>query len=115
MTNKIEEYEYCKCSKPTLGVNTWTCGCGKPFNKTKMDIQKEIQEIHSKYGTTEVANYKIQLFIEELINEQVIEELEKLVNLKQRDCNFHQMDHTDEELVVDVDAITDRIKELKQD
>ncbi len=24
---------YCDCDKPTLGVNTWTCGCGKWFKK----------------------------------------------------------------------------------
>ena len=27
--------EYCDCDKPTLGVNTWTCGCGKWFKKEK--------------------------------------------------------------------------------
>ena len=26
---------YCDCEKPTLGVNTWTCGCGKWFKKVK--------------------------------------------------------------------------------
>ena len=26
---------YCDCDKPTLGVNTWTCGCGKWFKKVK--------------------------------------------------------------------------------
>ena len=25
----------CACDKPTLGKNTWTCGCGNPFNKVK--------------------------------------------------------------------------------
>jgi hypothetical protein len=27
--------EYCDCDKPILGVNTWTCGCGKWFKKEK--------------------------------------------------------------------------------
>jgi len=26
---------YCDCDKPTLGINTWTCGCGKWFKKLK--------------------------------------------------------------------------------
>ena len=27
--------DYCNCEKPTLGKNTWTCGCGKWFKKLK--------------------------------------------------------------------------------
>jgi len=32
-----------------------------------MNIQDKMQEIHHKYGVTEMANYKIQLFVDELI------------------------------------------------
>lgn len=32
-----------------------------------MNIQDKIQEIHQKYGVTEMANYKIQLFVDDLI------------------------------------------------
>lgn len=35
-----------------------------------MNIQDKLQEIHHKYGTTEMANYKIQLYIDELIEEE---------------------------------------------
>ena len=32
-----------------------------------MNIQDKMQEIHQKYGVTEMANYKIQLFVDDLI------------------------------------------------
>lgn len=32
-----------------------------------MNIQQEIQKIHSQFGTTELANYKIQLLFETVI------------------------------------------------
>lgn len=32
-----------------------------------MNIQDKMQEIHHKYGVTEMANYKIQLFVDDLI------------------------------------------------
>lgn len=32
-----------------------------------MNIQDKMQEIHHKYGVTEMANYKIQLFVDNLI------------------------------------------------
>ena len=35
-----------------------------------MNIQDKMQEIHHKYGVTEMANYKIQLFVEALLNKQ---------------------------------------------
>jgi len=35
LTKKQIESEYCDCEKPTLGINTWTCGCGKGFKKVK--------------------------------------------------------------------------------
>ncbi|WP_298884256.1 hypothetical protein [uncultured Polaribacter sp.] len=35
-----------------------------------MNIQDKMQEIHHKYGVSEMANYKIQLFIDALLKEQ---------------------------------------------
>lgn len=35
-----------------------------------MNIQDKMQEIHHKYGVTEMANYKIQLFVDELIKSE---------------------------------------------
>ena len=32
-----------------------------------MNIQDKMQEIHHKFGVTEMANYKIQLFVDDLI------------------------------------------------
>lgn len=32
-----------------------------------MNIQEEVQKIHSQFGTTEIANYKIQLLFEKAI------------------------------------------------
>jgi len=40
-----------------------------------MNIQDEIQEIHHKFGVTEKANYKIQLFVEDLIKKDRAEQL----------------------------------------
>ena len=36
-----------------------------------MNIQDNIQEIHKKFGITELANYKIEQFIEGLIDKEV--------------------------------------------
>jgi hypothetical protein len=35
-----------------------------------MNIQDEMQKIHHQYGVTEMANYKIQLFIDKLVKEK---------------------------------------------
>ena len=34
-----------------------------------MDIQFEVQKIHSQFGTTEMANYQIQLLFDRLVKE----------------------------------------------
>jgi len=36
-----------------------------------MNIQDEIQKIHHKYGVSEMANYRIEQFIESLIEEKL--------------------------------------------
>ena len=40
-----------------------------------MNIQDEMQKIHHQYGVSEMANYKIQLFIEDLIKKDRAEQL----------------------------------------
>ena len=40
-----------------------------------MNIQDEIQKIHHKYGVSEMANYKIQQFVENLIETDRAEQL----------------------------------------
>jgi len=35
-----------------------------------MNIQDELQKIHHQYGVSEMANYKIQLFIDKLVKEK---------------------------------------------
>lgn len=39
-----------------------------------MNIQDECAKIHNKYGTTEMANYKIQLLFESYLESQLKEE-----------------------------------------
>ena len=38
-----------------------------------MNIQEEAQKIHAQFGTSEMANYKIQLMCEQYANEKVKE------------------------------------------
>ena len=33
INDPLFKWLYCDCEKPTLGINTWTCGCGKGFKK----------------------------------------------------------------------------------
>jgi hypothetical protein len=40
-----------------------------------MNIQDEVQKIHHKFGVSEMANYKIEQFIENLIKEDKAEQL----------------------------------------
>ena len=40
-----------------------------------MNIQDEMQKIHHKFGVSEMANYKIEQFIENLIKEDRAEQL----------------------------------------
>ena len=40
-----------------------------------MNIQDEMQKIHHKFGVSEMANYEIQLFIEDLIKKDRAEQL----------------------------------------
>tara|TARA_R110001632_G_scaffold232895_1_gene375080 strand:- start:1238 stop:1519 length:282 start_codon:yes stop_codon:yes gene_type:complete len=40
-----------------------------------MNIQDEIQKIHHKFGVSEIANYKIEQFIENLIKEDRAKQL----------------------------------------
>ena len=40
-----------------------------------MNIQDKMQEIHHKYGVTEKANYEIQLFVDDLIKKDRVEQL----------------------------------------
>jgi hypothetical protein len=42
-----------------------------------MDIQFEVQKIHSQFGTTEMANYQIQKLFDKLILEDRAEQLRK--------------------------------------
>jgi hypothetical protein len=42
-----------------------------------MDIQFEVQKIHSQFGTTEMANYQIQKLFDKLILEDRTEQLRK--------------------------------------
>jgi hypothetical protein len=42
-----------------------------------MDIQFEVQKIHSQFGTTEIANYQIQKLFDKLILEDRAEQLRK--------------------------------------
>ena len=42
-----------------------------------MDIQFELQKIHSQFGTTEMANYQIQKLFDKLILEDRAEQLRK--------------------------------------
>lgn len=52
----------------------------------KKNIQDEVAKIHSKYGVTEMANYKIQLLfeeqfkakVEEVTDEEILKEAEEL-------------------------------------
>ena len=41
----------------------------------KMNIQDEMQKIHNQYGVSEMANYKIEQFIEQLIKYDRAEQL----------------------------------------
>ena len=43
-------------------------------------IQQQAMAIHKVFGTTEMANYKIQLMCEAYANKQVIRELEYIVD-----------------------------------
>jgi hypothetical protein len=43
-----------------------------------MDIQKEVQEIHQKYGLSELANYKIQLLCEKYAKMRIKDLLDNL-------------------------------------
>jgi predicted RNA-binding protein len=61
-----------------------------------MNIQEELQKIHHQYGTTESANYQIQLLFDRhnknLINkikelEQTIENINALTGEKIEECN----------------------------
>jgi ssDNA-binding replication factor A large subunit len=38
-------------------------------------IQEKLQEIHHKFGISEMANYKIQLFIDSLIEQDRVNQL----------------------------------------
>jgi len=40
-----------------------------------MNTQDKMQEIHHKYGVTELANYEIQLFVDDLIKKDRAEQL----------------------------------------
>ena len=42
-----------------------------------MDIQFEVQKIHSQFGTTEMANYQIQKLFDKLMLEDRAEQLRK--------------------------------------
>jgi hypothetical protein len=42
-----------------------------------MNIQFEVQKIHSQFGTTEMANYQIQKLFDKLILEDRVEQLRK--------------------------------------
>ena len=44
-------------------------------NIKDMNIQEKMQKLHHKYGVSEMANYKIQLFIEDLIKKDRTEQL----------------------------------------
>lgn len=50
-----------------------------------MDIQFEVQKIHSQFGTTEMANYQIQMLFETLIMEDRNEQLLKHDAVKQNE------------------------------
>jgi Ni,Fe-hydrogenase I large subunit len=48
-----------------------------------MNIQDEMQKIHHKFGVSEMANYKIEQFIENLIKEDRAKQL-NLTDVSQR-------------------------------
>jgi hypothetical protein len=47
-----------------------------------MNIQDEMQKIHHKFGVSEMANYKIEQFIEKLIKED-----------RAKQCAIHGVTH----------------------
>lgn len=56
-----------------------------------MDIQFEIQKIHSQFGTTEMANYQIQKLFDKLILEDRAEQLrihEDVAKMEQFTCDI---------------------------
>ena len=55
-----------------------------------MDIQFEVQKIHSQFGTTEMANYQIQKLFDKLILEDRAEQLRKHAVIKSvcEKCRF---------------------------
>lgn len=53
-----------------------------------MDIQFEVQKIHSQFGTTEMANYQIQKLFDKLILEDRAEQLRKH-NTSGQVCSFY--------------------------
>lgn len=61
-----------------------------------MNIQEEVTKIHSKYGTTEKANYEIQLLFEKFHNEK-LNEIYLSVNKKLDDAiyEFNKWDGSD--------------------
>ena len=50
-----------------------------------MNIQDEMQKIHHKYGVSEMANYKIEQFVEKLIEKDRAEQLKLHIVSQQRE------------------------------
>ena len=60
----------------------------------EINIQDEVQKIHSKYGTSEMANYKIQLLFEKYANQKVLHIAEQAVDgvkKKNIEADFHDV------------------------
>jgi len=49
-----------------------------------MNIQDECQNIHSQFGTSEMANYKIQLLCDKYAKESRIDGIERAIELIQK-------------------------------
>ena len=75
-----------------------------------INIQEEVQEIHSKYGTSEIANYKIQLLFEDYCknnNELITITLDKNI-LKENESFFSVISKIDNFLKIEPILISDK-------
>ena len=76
----------------------------------KINLQFEAQKIHSQFGTTEMANYKIQKLCESYAKDQIKKDRERIkenATVKDFSFNVHKMKIVDKQSIDNTPIILD--------